>query len=185
MGARQHPEPMTVEEFYRIPDDGLRHELVAGCDVSEPLPGFGHGSLVIRIGALLEAHVRSRSLGTVVAGDAGFVLSRSPDTVRGPDVAFVSRGREGGRDRRRAFEGPPDMAVEILSPSDRSRDARAKAAEYLAAGTRIVWVVDPEVETVTVHRPRSGPLTLAGEDILDAGDVIPGLRIPVGEIFER
>lgn len=176
---------MTVDEFYRLPDDGLRHELVAGIVVSEPLPGFRHARLIIRIGRLIDTYVQAHALGTVVGGDGGFVLARSPDTVRGPDVAFVSREREGERDPPRAFEGPPDLAVEILSPSDRTRAVREKVSQYLAAGTRIVWVVDPEARTVAVHRPRCGPLTLGGEDFLDAGDVIPGLRIPVEEIFAK
>lgn len=184
MGARRHPEPMTVEEFYRIPDDNSLQELVAGFVVSDPLPGFLHGRVAATVGSLLHAHVEGHSLGAALLR-AGFVLSRSPDTLRVPDLSFIIEERAREADRYAAIEGAPDLAVEILSPTDSADRIREKVAEYLGAGARLVWVVDPEAETVTVHRPQSGPLTLAGEDVLDAGDVIPGFRIPVGEIFEK
>src|SRR3990172_1459350 len=93
MAQRAHHPPMTVDDLYAMPDDGLKHELQAGLLVAEPLPGSRHGRIAARITALLEAHVRRRRLGTVFSNDTGFLLSRSPDTVRGPDVSFVGRRR--------------------------------------------------------------------------------------------
>lgn len=185
MSRRPQLAMVTVEEFYRFPDDGTRLELVAGRVVSEPLPGFAHGRLLIRFAVLLDAHVRASSLGTVVGGDAGFILARSPDTLRGPDVAYVSAARVGGNDPLTAFDGPPDLAVEVVSPSDGPDAVRAKVAEYLAAGTRLVWVVDPETETVTVYRKLLGPRTLEKGDVLEGEDVVPGFHVEVKDLFAK
>jgi len=149
---------LTVDDLYAMSDDDLlKHELQAGVLVSEPLPGFRHGRIVATVTWLLGVHVRREDLGVVLTGDAGFVLARGPDTVRGPDVAFVSRERvEHVADPQVAFEGPPDLAVEVLSPSSTPASAHAKVGDYLAAGTRLVWVVDPVCETVTSDRRRRG-----------------------------
>jgi len=180
--------PMTVEDFYEIPeDDSLRFELQAGILVSEPRPGFRHGRVAATIGSLLHAYVREQRLGTVLVGNPGFVLARNPDTLRGPDVAFVSRERLPSiEDEARAFEGPPDLAVEVLSPSNTAAAVHAKIADYLAAGARLVWVVDPDPqrETVTVYRSLLSPRVLSRDDNLDGEDVVPGFRIAVAELLE-
>lgn len=176
---------MTVDELYRLPDDGTKHELRAGTLVAEPLPGFRHGWIALRIGRLLGEHVDRLGLGAVLGNDAGFVLTREPDTVRGPDVAFVRRERL--RDVANpsiAFPGAPDLAVEILSPSETRLAAREKVAEYLAAGTRLVWLLDPETETVAVFGPSGNERLLDGSDFLDGEDVVPGFRVSVAELFD-
>jgi Uma2 family endonuclease len=176
---------MTVEDLYVMPDDGFSYELQAGLLVSEPLPGGRHGSVTAAVAGILRAHVREHRLGVVFAGDSGFVLARKPDTVRGPDVAFVSRERfERSGDAVKAFAGAPDLAVEILSPSNTPAALHAKVADYLAAGTRRVWVVDPEAQTVTVYASLLGPHRLGEEETLEGDDVVPGFRVRVGEIFE-
>lgn len=178
-------QPVTVDELYAMPEDGLKHELQAGVLVSEPLPGFRHGRVAATITELLRRHVRLQSLGVVVGGDTGFILARKPDTVRGPDVAFVASERVGlAKDPAAAFPGPPDLAVEVLSPSNTPPMVHAKVADYLAAGTRLVWVVDPESESVTVYRTLLSPVVLSREEELDGGDVIPGFRASVSELFE-
>lgn len=185
MRALDHP--FTVDDLYAMPDDGSKHELAAGLLLSEPLPGFRHGRVAARVTGLLEAFVRDRGrgLGTVLTGDAGFVLARDPDTVRGPDVAFVSRERaEAVSDPARAFEGPPELAVEVLSPSNSAEAIHAKVADYLAAGTRLVWVVDPERETVAAYRTLLSPRALFRDDELDGEDVLPGFRVKVAALFE-
>jgi Uma2 family endonuclease len=112
-------------------------------------------------------------------------LARKPDTVRGPDVAFVSRVRfERRGDTGKAFVGAPDLAVEVLSPSNTPAAMHAKVADYLAAGSRCVWVVDPESQTVTVYSSLLGPRRLGKAETLDGDDVVPGFRVRVGEIFE-
>ena len=176
---------MTVEDLYVMPDDGLNYELQAGMLVSEPAPGFRHGHVVAAIAELLRAHVKPQRLGVVLAGDSGFILARKPDTVRGPDVAFVSKERfERSGDTVKAFVGAPDLAVEVLSPSNTPLAMHAKVADYLAAGTRCVWVVDAEAQTVTVYRSLLGPYRLGEDETLDGDDVVPGFRVRVGELFE-
>ena len=176
---------MTVEDLYVMPDDGFNHELQAGILVSEPLPGGRHGSVTAAVAEMLRAHVKKHRLGVVFAGDSGFVLAREPDTVRGPDVAFVSRERfDRSGDTVKAFAGAPDLAVEVLSPSNTPAAMHAKVADYLAAGSRSVWVVDPESQTVTVYASLLSPRRLGEDETLDGNDVVPGFRVRVGEIFE-
>jgi Uma2 family endonuclease len=153
--------------------------------LAEPLPGSRHGSVTAAVAGILREHVKKHRLGVVFAGDSGFVLARKPDTVRGPDVAFVSRERfERNADNLRAFSGAPDLAVEVLSPSNTPAAMHAKVADFLAAGTRCVWVVDPESQTVTVYTSLLGPYRLGEAETLNGGDVVPGFRVRVGEIFE-
>jgi Uma2 family endonuclease len=185
MRAPHRNDRLTVESLYAMPDDGNRYELQAGLLVSEPLPGHRHGRIVMNLGAMLHDHVRQNRLGVVVTADAGFVLARNPDTMRGPDIAFVSQPRaDEERDNVRAFEGAPDLAVEILSPSDAPAAARAKVAEYLAAGTKLVWLVDPESRTVTAYESIFAPSVLGEDDLLAGGVVLPGFSVRVDEIFE-
>jgi Uma2 family endonuclease len=176
---------MSIERFYALPDDGLRYELQTGTLVSEPLPGMRHGIVAATIVELLRSYVRSRRLGVVMAGDAGYVLARCPDTLRGPDVSFLARERlDTAADLPRAFPGAPDLAVEVLFPSNRPADIHAKVADYLAAGTRLVWVVDPESQSVAVYRSLLAPRLIAGADMLEGEDVVPGFRVAVAELFE-
>ncbi len=176
--------PWTAGELAALPDEGLRHELVAGRLLAEPPASFRHGEVAARIFRSLDRHVRRRALGRVVSAETGFLLARDPDTVRAPDVAFVSRAslaRAGTFSGY--FPGPPDLAVEVLSPADRPADAHAKAADYLAAGCAAVWIVDPRAREVRVHRTLLRPATFAAAETLDAGDPLPGLRIAVARLF--
>ena len=176
---------MTVEALSAMPDDGRKYELQAGVVVAEPLPGYRHGRVMFVVARILDAHVGRHGLGEVVVGDAGFVLARAPDTVRGPDVAFVARRRaEEQVDRSKAFEGAPDLAVEVLSPTSTPAEVHAKVGDYLAAGTRSVWIVDPERRAVTVHDSLLTPRVLTEDDLLEAGDVVPGFRVRVGDFFD-
>ena len=175
----------TVEDLYVMPDDGYRYELQAGLLVSEPLPGGRHGMVTAAVAEILRAHVKKQRLGVVFAGDSGFILARKPDTVRGPDVAFVSRERyERSGDTAKAFAGAPDLAVEVLSPSNTATGMHAKVADYLAAGTRRVWIVDPEVRAVTVYASLLWPQVFREDELLEGDDVIPGFQVRVGELFE-
>ncbi len=175
---------LTAEEFYALPDDEMDHELVEGWVTSEPMPGTRHGRVVIQLALALGGFVRAKRLGLVV-NNAGFVLARDPDTVRGPDLAFVTKERvEEAGDVEGFFPGPPDLAVEILSPSNRPVEMRAKVADYLAAGTRLVWVVDPGGRKVRAYRSLLAPRVLGPHDELDGEDVLPGFRLRVAELFE-
>ena len=177
-------EGLTSDDLYGLPDNGQRHELVRGRLLSEPPAGFEHGDLLSEIALQLRAFVKAHTLGRVVGGDVGFILGRDPDTVRAPDVAFVKQDRlPEGRLKKKFFSGPPDLAVEVLSPDDRPGAVTAKVADYLAAGTRIIWLVDPDDRTVTVIRPGAPPRQLAEKDEIDGEDVVPGFRLVVAELF--
>jgi len=143
-------------------------------------PGGEHGRVGGNITGELRAFARAHGLGSVLT-EAGFVLARDPDTVWAPDVAFIGVGREIGRGY---IEGAPDLAVEILSPSDRARDVAEKTAEWHAAGARLVWVVDPDAHSVTVHEPGCEPRTFGADDTLGGGSVLPGLALPVARIWD-
>ena len=174
----------TAADLARLPDTPYRHELVAGVIVAEPFASFRHDRVRRRLERLLEDFVEPRGLGEVF-GETGFVLGRDPDTVRGPDVSYVSRGRLRHFDDATFFSGAPDLAVEILSPSNRPGEMHAKVADYLAAGARMVWVIDPEMRTVTTYRSLLSPRTLQSGEALDGEDVLPDLSIPIDTIFGR
>jgi Uma2 family endonuclease len=171
----------TAAELASLPDDGYRHELEAGCVVAEPLPAHRHDRVRWRLENALQRFVAAHGLGEVF-GEAGYVLARDPDTVRGPDLSFVRRERLSGFDDSQFFDGAPDLAVEILSPSNRPGETRAKVAEYLAAGARLVWVVDPERRVVTIYRELLRPRQVGVDGVLEGDDVVPGFAIAVAAI---
>lgn len=175
---------MTIEEFERLPDDGWRLELVRGQVVREPPTGFEHGGIAVQVGSILHSFVREHALGKVVAGDPGFVLFDEPPTVRAPDVAFVREERL-TFDPKRFAPIAPDLAVEVISPSNTMSEIHEKVLDYLDAGTRLVWVVDPGPRTVAVYRSRGEIRLLSEADEIDGGDVLPGFRTKVSELFGR
>jgi len=171
----------TADELLRAGDIG-RCELIAGKLEMMLLPGFEHGRITMKLATPLAQHAESRRLGTVVAAETGFWLSRDPDTVRAPDIAFVRAARTPETERG-YFPGPPDLAVEVLSPNDRPGYVREKIAEWLEAGALVVWVVDPRERTVTVHEAGKHPSVLGDTDTLSGGDLLPGFELAVSEIF--
>jgi Uma2 family endonuclease len=182
MKPLQH-ERLTAEEYGRLPGGNGREELIAGFVVSEPQPLFRHGRIQARLAGLLDAYVQSRGLGAV-AVSAGFLLAEGPDTVRGPDVAFVQRHRFDAHDEARGFfRGAPDLAVEILSPSNRAGEIHAKVADYLAAGSKLVWVLDTERRRASVYRTLLAPRRIPEEGVLEGEDVIPGFSVTVSELL--
>lgn len=175
---------MTADELLEMPDDGVRRELVMG-EVREMTPtGWRHGKIAAKIDRHLGTYVLANRLGDVVTAEAGFVLATDPDTVRAPDVAFVRQERiEEVGDTAAFWPGAPDLAVEVISPGDRYSEVFEKVDEYLAAGTRMVILADPQNRSVTVI-DRSGNRTDLGEDgVIDGGDVVPGWRLPVHDVF--
>ena len=143
--------------------------------------GVEHGRIVARLARLLGNQVEGGGVSMVLAGDVGFYIGRDPDTVRAPDVAVIATGRISAG----FFEGAPDLAVEVVSPNDRHSEVSAKVHEWLAAGCRLVWVVDPEARTVTQYRSRTEIAILTAAETLTGGDVVPGFSIAVAEIFGK
>ena len=175
---------MTAEELLEMPDDGFRYELVRGELVKMPPAGHMSSFREMLIGSHLTVYVRENRLGRAYGASGGFRLESDPDTVLAPDAAFVRQERvEAVGDGDGFFPGAPDLAVEVISPSDRYTEVDEKVAEWLAAGTSMVVVVNPRNRTVRVHRPTTDSVLLTEEDTLDGGDVVPGWEMPVADIF--
>lgn len=175
--------PLTVEDLPWLEPEEGRAELVAGTLVREPPPGEGHGGIAADVATLLNPFVREHGLGRVFV-ESGYVLASDPDTVRGPDVSFVSARRLATAARRGPYVvGAPDLAVEVVSPKDSRRDVAEKVAEYLGAGAEAVWVIDPRHQAVTVHLPELRPTTLGRGETLSGDPYLPGLRLPVADLF--
>lgn len=177
---------LSLEEFRGLTEDeGFRVELSRGRLVREPRPGAGHGWLVGRIVMLLGVHAHRRDLGIVVS-ETGFLLERDPPTVRGPDAAFISAERLGEGEIPAGFwPVAPELTVEVLAPANTAEEIREKVMQFLEAGTRTVWVVRPEARSVTVWTPPAEARVVDEDGTLDAGDVVPGFRIEVAELFRR
>ncbi len=176
------PSILTAAQLREIPNLG-RCELVQGELIMMSPAGYGHGQIASRIDRRLGNFVDANRLGVVTTAEAGFQIAHNPDTVRVPDVAFVRAARAPAQYMTGFFPGPPDLAVEVVSPTDRPAEVEAKSREWLAAGCRMVWVVDPQTATVAVYRPNAAVCTLRVPEILDGDDVLAGFRLPLAEIF--
>jgi Uma2 family endonuclease len=175
---------ITAEEFLRMPrpPDGSRQELVRGVIETMPPPGGLHGARCWRVARRLGNFVEEHGIGHVFINDTGFVSERGPDTVRGPDVSFWSKQRlseipEG------YIEIPPDLAVEVVSPTDHYSHVRRKVREYLDKGVRLIWVVDPFDRSVTVYRSLKDEDILTDTQTVDGSDVLPGFSCRVADLF--
>jgi Uma2 family endonuclease len=162
-------------------------ELVNGEIIEMAPPGWNHGRLVSLIAHRIEEHVKKHGGGEVAAGDVGVVLNLSydPERVRGADVAFLSAERIAQRKPTEKFySGAPDLAVEVVSPSESSANLQQKVRDYLEAGARLVWVIAPQAKTATVYRTDGTARFLKECDSLEGQDVLPGLTIPLEELFK-
>ena len=174
---------LTGEELWKIVADGSRYELSRGELVPMTPVGIRHAGVVSNLNRLLGNYVKEKSLG-LVGPEGGFYLARNPDTLRAPDVAFISKGRlakEGIPEKFANF--PPDLAVEVLSPEDTASEILKKVEEYLAAGVPLVWIADPATQTVTVYSSLQDVKVLTADQALDGGEVLPGFRAKIAEIF--
>jgi Uma2 family endonuclease len=174
---------ITAEDLWNMPGDE-RRELVRGELRSMAPAGFEHGAIIIKLSFLLARYVADHKLGMVLGAETGYVLARSPDIVRGADVSFVTAERVAVAGITVKFwEGAPDLAVEVISPSDSVAEVEEKVDDYLAANTPLVWLVNPRRKTITVYRPGQKPRTLSEDDSLTGEDVIPGFQCQVAEAF--
>jgi Uma2 family endonuclease len=171
----------TEADLLAMPRDGQKYELVGG-EIRMSPAGFRHGQVCVKLILRLGAFVEERRLGFVVDSSTGFRMPTG--NVRLPDVAFVAAGRlEGGAAPDGFCPVPPDLAAEVLSPSDRPQHILDKVGEYLESGVRLVWVIDPAAGRAVVHRSASDARTLGRDDALDGEDVVPGFHCLVRELL--
>ena len=183
-------QPLTTEHLLAMPDDGVDRDLIRGQlkETAVTKRNRFHSLAVARLTRLLDEWLDSAPVpgGEVHSGDVGTILRRNPDTTVGIDVALFSAdviARQTGGTT--LIEGVPLLAAEVLSPTDRHEYVRDKVLEYLAAGVRLVWIVDPYFQTVQVHQSAVPPETFNREHQVSGGEILPGLTIAVADIFQR
>ncbi len=178
-------QQMTAAQLMGMPNDGIRYELVNG-ELRKMAPtGHEHGRVTIRFSWRLAQHVETNRLGVVYAAETGFLIATNPDTVRAPDVAFISQQR---LDEVPATEGywpgAPDLAVEVVSPSDTYTEVQDKAMTWLEAGTAVVLAINPRKRAVTVFRSLDDIVILNDTSLLDLESVVPGFAVSVKDMFD-
>lgn len=177
------PALHTAEDLLRFREPGKTAELVRGVLIVREPPGTVHGVRSARLLYRVMDFVKRQGLGEVIAQDTGFKIARDPDTVRAPDVAFVARDRLSQIPQEGYAEVAPDWVAEILSPSDRPGEVLEKVGQWLSAGVRLVWVLDPVQPHARVYRADGTVSTVGPEEELDGEDVFPGFRCPLGDIL--
>jgi len=177
---------LTADDLLRMSRDGWRYELVEGELRRMPPPGFQYGTTAGEISGRLFQHVQANDLGVVPAAETGYKLRSNPDTVRAPDVSFVSRERLSAVsfDEEGYFPGAPDFLVEVVSPSDSFSDVQDKVHMWLSAGTKLVVAILPRKRCCFVFRPGQAVLRLGPADVLDAADAVPGWSLNLAEILK-
>jgi Uma2 family endonuclease len=180
-------QPLTAEafgDFVHRPENANRwFELVRGEVIELPSPTRPHGVVCINVGYHLSAYLRQRGKGYVAGNDSGVILERDPDTVRGPDVAVYEDAERFEDLHPKYGEVPPRLAVEVLSPNDRADRVLRQINDYMRCGVGLLWVVDPEVRSVTVYKPGQPPVVVGADQELSGEDVLPGFACRVADLF--
>jgi Uma2 family endonuclease len=178
---------LTAEEFYdfvHLPENADRwFELVRGEVIELPPPRKPHGFVCTKVASALDRYVTERGMGYVTSNDSGVILERLPDTVRGPDVALYEDASTYAELHPKYGEVPPRLAVEVLSPDDRAPAVMRKIADYLRSSVALVWVLDPELRTLTVHRPDAPQRLLNVDAEVTGEEILPNLRCRVADFF--
>ena len=170
-----------MEEFSRLPADGARHEMNAGELITLPPPKSLHSLTSLAVLEALQPYLRQYPLGRAIP-EAGYILFREPLTIRQPDVSVLSKARIDATPEDSYFEGAPELAIEIVSPSDAAEDLQLKVHQYLDAGAKQVWVLYPKTKNVHVFEATRISV-LSGDEILSGGALLPGFAVTVSELF--
>lgn len=185
MSALATQKRLQAEDFFALPEplDGSKRELIRGEVTTMPAPGLEHGEIQVNVAFLIKTFLKTNRIGRVFT-ESGTITERDPDTVRGPDVSYYSRERLPLEQRVVKYHTQsPDLCVEVLSPSNTTRQIDAKLREYFFADVREVWVIDPEYRNITIFRePLEGRLYKDGATFV-GGEVLPGFTCPVAELF--
>jgi Uma2 family endonuclease len=175
--------PLSADDLAALPDD-RRYDLIAGELIEMSPASAKHGRYAQDLGFFIDSHVREHSLGTVFAAETGFLLARDPDTVLAPDVAFVRADRLPPEETWKGFLSlAPELVVEVISPSDTVSQVLEKVLTYLDAGVQMVITVDPQRTAITVYGQDRAARILTISDTLETGDVLPGFRLPLADLF--
>ncbi len=178
------PKLVTAEELQRMSKDEFRGELIRGRLCEMPPPGNEHGVICLRLGSKILLHVEEHELGMATSNDAGVVLERGPDTVRGPDLAYFSRERFSPSGRATGYpEVPPNLVVEVKSPSDSLSEVHDKAVMWISYGVETVWLVLPDSRSVDVYQAGADVVSVTEPNQLDGLHVLPGFSCSLEEIF--
>lgn len=183
--ANQGKKVWTEEELQALPSDGYMHEVVNGELVMSPKNSPEHGEICARLLTALRRYAETHRLGAVWDSSTGFWMVNK--NCRAPDVSFVAKGRLAGlrRPPRRFFQGAPDLAVEVLTPSSRAADVSERLNDYFASGTQIAWIIHPEEPFVEIcHSPIQRTILGPGAS-LDGEHLLPGLIYPLAELFKE
>ncbi len=175
-------KPYTVEDVERLACEGEEYELIRGELIAVSPTGRRHGRVANKTALRLTLYVEKEQAGEVYV-ETGFILHRNPDVLLGPDVSFVRAERLRDADEDGFLPLVPDLAVEVISPSERRGKIERKIAEYRAAGVPLLLILRPRQRTVTIYEPDKPPRTLHEDDTLDGGSVLPGFTLPVRDIF--
>ncbi|HEV8366234.1 MAG TPA: Uma2 family endonuclease [Gemmatimonadaceae bacterium] len=176
---------LTAEELLRLNLPNKRTELVRGMLVIREPAGYQHGDVAARLMLAIGNHVQLNGLGRVFAAETGFTLARKPDTVRAPDVAFISNARLPEPPPRGFAEMAPDLAVEVLSPDDYAPEVLEKVADWLKAGAQLIWVIDPIRLNARVYRADGTESLLGENDTLDGEYVLPQFACAIGPLLRQ
>ena len=178
------PKLLTADDLLRLYSKGVKGELIRGVLHETMAAGLRHGEIVAALIIAIGVHIRPGRLGRIFGSDSGVLLERDPDTVREPDVAYISAERL-PLDIEISGYCPvaPDLVVEIKSPSDSEQAVDEKATMWLSFGVRMALVINPEARTIRVRQPNLPTVILSIDDTLDGGEVLPGFSCPVREIL--
>jgi Uma2 family endonuclease len=175
---------LTADELFSMPHHGMRLELVKGELRTMSPAGSEHGNVTSRLSWRLAQHIDAHRLGESFGAETGFRIGKNPDTVRAPDFAFVRAERIATTGLpKKFFPGPPDLAVEVMSPDDRVDEVTEKVLDWLSAGCHAVWVVDARMKTVTIYHSSTDIRIVAVEADLADDSVVPGFRCLVADLF--
>jgi Uma2 family endonuclease len=176
------PDLLTANDLLGLNIQDKRTELVRGRLIVREPAGFRHGVVAMKLAARVADFVRTHSLGVVVAAETGFKLSSNPDTVRAPDVGFIGAARVPRPLPPGFADIAPDLAVEVLSPDDHAGQVLAKVSDWLSAGSRLVWVIDPDRRMARVYRADGSESLVFVDAALDGEDVLPGFTCRIEDL---
>jgi Uma2 family endonuclease len=184
MAVAPPERPMTADELADLPDDGMLYELSRGMLVCMSPSSYGSSRVAGRVLAKMGTFIDQHQLGDYGSAEGGFKLASDPDTVRAPDVWFVRAERvPEGESPEGFYNGPPDLAIEVLSPLDRFHQVILKIRDYLDAGAPLVWALDPKARITAVFRPGAPVRFVDADGGLDGEDVLPGFTLLLRDVL--